>query len=783
MSENCPDEQRSPAAAPAPSAERLRGGGLWRVALSAGAVLGLVAASECLFFATKPSVLLGLSWTERVGAPLRLVLASALAGIAALLPFVLLASLAPSASRYASAIGRVLPATAVAVLVMLLVDNFTITLFGFGIPNAGGAVRIAYAAAFVGLLARIWWRLPGASIPRSPAGARKAVVLLGLVSAAGLVALVALSEAGGEPPRLAAPVRASGPLPNVVLLGADGLDASRTSLHGYARDTTPFLRELSESSVVFERAFSNSGQTTGSLTSLLTGKHPATTRVQYPPDVLRGRDAFEHLPGILRRNGYRCFDAGVRGYADPLELRILGGFDVVAGTTVAMLEPGPRVRAVLGESGSHLLALSWARIAERLAHIFLGRRMPDPFAQVTSGLSSQESDTERASRLLEFSRSTSEPFFAHVHFLGTHGPTFHPAKRTFSAGKEQDRAFHPDFLDDATLEFDQRVRDFLADLRERGLLDRTLVVVYSDHGREYRVHAPVPLLFRLPGGQRRERVPGTVQLVDVAPTILEVAGIPVPEWMEGVPLLRTAPGPCRYVLSTSLGGRLVEQPDGSTRVEFSPPWFSLGRLELLGPGARWVLDAAHSREVRPGEMDPSVAAPSDGGARCCPPSIEEAAAVFAAALRRGGYPVRHVDPGFSRGEAARIAACLSGATSAARGPSGFPDVPASHPLHVAIEAAVASGLMDGLPGGRFGPDEPLSREEAAVVAGRLRLGAHNRGEPATGAVFRDVGRDRPGAAWIELLEKERGGTGCAAGRFCPDDPVSPATFRDWSARR
>ena len=100
----------------------------------------------------------------------------------------------------------------------------------------------------------------------------------------------------------------------------------------------------------------------------------------------------------------------------------------------------------------------------------------------------------------------------------------------------------------------------LEDLRRLGLEDRTLVVLTSDHGEEFGDHdrtrfydahcqtvyeelIRVPLVVRLPGTTPAGHVVDTpVELVDVAPTILDFLGVPTPPAMEGRSLRGLATG-------------------------------------------------------------------------------------------------------------------------------------------------------------------------------------------------------------------------------------------------
>ncbi|MCB1056648.1 MAG: sulfatase-like hydrolase/transferase, partial [Acidobacteria bacterium] len=101
---------------------------------------------------------------------------------------------------------------------------------------------------------------------------------------------------------------------------------------------------------------------------------------------------------------------------------------------------------------------------------------------------------------------------------------------------------------------DHWVGELLATLAATGVDQGTLVVVVADHGEclgkgTYFEHGTcldqgavhVPLLLRLPGKARTGVVDGAVELLDLAPTMLEVAGLPVPAAFAGRSLLAPRP--------------------------------------------------------------------------------------------------------------------------------------------------------------------------------------------------------------------------------------------------
>ena len=90
----------------------------------------------------------------------------------------------------------------------------------------------------------------------------------------------------------------------------------------------------------------------------------------------------------------------------------------------------------------------------------------------------------------------------------------------------------------------------MALLERRGLWENTLVILTSDHGdmagdynlmekgNFYEEVTRVPLIVAPPGGCAAKRIPGLVETIDIAPTILDYAGVPVPPQMAQAASLR-----------------------------------------------------------------------------------------------------------------------------------------------------------------------------------------------------------------------------------------------------
>lgn len=666
---------------------------------------------EWLFFATKPSFLTTLRPADRLlvaGTAAFPLLAAALAlgGLLGLGAVLASGPAGPERERRLArrlAAGRLVPAACLALTALLLLDNFTHTLFRFGLETFAGPVRHLYALALAGLVVACYRLVRGwqAALARSR-GARLGVLAsAGAVLAFSAAALVVQREpvrplaasdlAAAAPashrlapapaarqvtagpgmrqvmpapaarqmmpapsarqvtagpaarqaaaaPAPAEVARASAaapampaPRPNILVIGGDGVDAAHLSLYGYRRETTPFLDRLAGEALVCDRAFPNAANTGGAVVSLLSGRLPIDTGVLYPPDVLRGQAAYLHLPAILRRLGYRTAEVSVRWYADGVDLNMRDAFDE-ANSRLVGSPRADRLLAELGGSGGYFLARMGERARERLVHIATRRPWPDPYGEVTTHREMSRRDAERVGQLLAFADASPEPWFAHVHLLGTHGGRFFPQRRRFSAGRDQSEDWMADFYDDAILELDRNLERAFGALAARGLLERTVVVVYSDHDMGYATSRRTPLLFRFPGGRPAGRLAAAAQNLDVAPTLLDYLGIAQPRWMTGRSLLAPDLDSCRWLVSAASNDRFHVQ-QGLWWVSVPrPPFYTLGTLSVTAGDRHFALDLATGRfRSIPTDLPPEAAG------RCPTPDPETVRAFLLDRLRAAGY--------------------------------------------------------------------------------------------------------------------------------------------------
>jgi arylsulfatase A-like enzyme len=604
--------------------------------MAGAAAAGFYVLMEWAFFATKPSFMSVLGGWERVRilllAPLPLVLAVA-AGCAALAAAEMVF---PKARGAWVRIGALGPGFVLGAAFLLLLDNFTYSLFGVGVQTAEGAWRFGYLAVFFVFWACGWnlamGMVRGVLAWRRPARTAGGWALALVVVWGGLLATGVQRDGpeGGDG-------EAEDGWPNILLLASDGLDAERMSLYGRERDTTPFIRSFAEGrALVCENAFANAVNSGSSVASMLTGKLPTSLRMYYPPEILTGRNAYEHLPGILRQRGYETIDISARHFADAYDLNMRHAFHEANGRAEARVGWIAAAEAWLGPATGYFLESTWDRVRDRLWHAAGVREFESEYERLAGEAAGMTQDDEpRIERLQRlWAEPRARPFFAHVHLLETHGPFFPIRDPVFSAGREQAEAFEDDFYDDALRQFDAAFERIIGSLEAAGELENTVVVLTSDHGMGWN-RTRIPLVFWFPEGAHAGRLRANVQLLDIAPTLLDYLEIDIPDWMEGVSLRDGEPPADRPVFSTAVAPELVETRRWALDLSrLKPPFYSLGLL------AAAVGDRIYELDLATGELSAESVAghtqPLEDGRE---PDDDAAREMLLRHLEEKGYPV------------------------------------------------------------------------------------------------------------------------------------------------
>lgn len=358
---------------------------------------------------------------------------------------------------------------------------------------------------------------------------------------------------------------------NFILISIDTLRADHLPWHGYRRNTAPRLAQnLAPHATIFDQCVAPASTTGPSHMTLFTSLQPL-------------------VHGIRRAAGSRQIPPAVRTLAQVLRA---GGL-----VTGAVTENGPL--------GIH-------KGFGRGFDTFRENKAP----KIRTAFSGRVAATlESARAWLE--RHADRRFFLFLHTYEPHTPYIAPGiyNQVFAGDPDSprfDRVPHGEKPIDYDREIryaDDEIAEFLFWLAERGLLDDTILILTSDHGEAfmehgYRFHGAtlyeeilrVPLLVSGPGVVPG-RVPVPVGLIDLMPTILELAGLPPSRQALGrslVPWLRAEevdpdPWMSRAIYSEAWQTRAAT----SKRVRVRQPTFAVrrGHRKLIryldGPGHRY----------------------------------------------------------------------------------------------------------------------------------------------------------------------------------------------------
>ncbi len=545
--------------------------------------------SEWIFIFTRPSFLKTVPFIEKMQAlsttSALLVLAGVLAVMLILIPWYLVRN--SIARRVIAAVALLVPTLILTALLLLLVDNFTYTVFRFGIVSTKEAWRTVYAVILVLVALYLYTRLADLGNlltnffnrlnPRARLIVFAAILLL---ASLGVLLPANLSQVKNE--TLAQRTASSrNQLPDILLITVDGVNAEYTSVYGGERDTTPFLRELAGESLVGRNHFANAQGTIGSLTSLLSAKNPADTRVIYSSDMLRATDAYLHLPGILKSYGYYTAQFSNAVYADAYKTNFQNAFDEANGRSMSE-HPVNRLLTSLYPGVTSIFQQEVIeRITDRLAHLFYIRDMANPYQQVTEAPAKFD-DQEKIEKAISLLEGKREPVFIHLHWMGTHGPNFFPDQQVFSAGlNSEDQGSNKQlFYYDSILEFDREISELYQYLLEHNRLEHTILIVTSDHSQKW-TNSRLPLIVHFPENEHAGEIPNNTENIDIAPTLLDYLGINQPDWMRGQSLVKA--GYQSHPIFTAKIPKSSKDP-ATGKVEYpesKAPFFQFGRISVV----------------------------------------------------------------------------------------------------------------------------------------------------------------------------------------------------------
>jgi arylsulfatase A-like enzyme len=332
----------------------------------------------------------------------------------------------------------------------------------------------------------------------------------------------------------------------VVLLVVDTLRADRLSSYGYSGHETPHIDALAARGTRFTRAHSVASWTVPSMGALLTARHPRQLGLVEreskspvgPFEVREHRSltlppATPHLAESLRAAGFRT-----AAFVDQPMLSPARGFGRGFEQFFGVVARG-EVGAFQGEGEDGVP--DWS---------------VTPYAF--------ENDVALVARFREWLAGSESPAFAWVHLLTPHAPytPVAPFAPSPAAGPMTAAAY-----DGEVRAVDALVGQTLDAIDQSFGLDRTLVVLTSDHGESFGEHGDighgqslhaevtrVPLILAGPGVPAGAAVETTVRLLDVAPTVLALAGSDAAATFPGLSLvpLFSAPAEDREVYAEAM---------------------------------------------------------------------------------------------------------------------------------------------------------------------------------------------------------------------------------------
>lgn len=560
-------------------------------------VLALIG-MEWLFTITKPSFLSLFPLNEKLAVlPVSVIFLTAVL-ILLSIPLVLLAVATKRNKKIAAFLISIIPAFIFACLGILLVDNFTYTLFKIGIVSSSGIGRVGYLLGFVflfGYLIRTIqvhthkaltreWQLKYTWFP--------IVFTISTIILSGLIFLPFVFNLSSISTNSLTNNNEES-LPNIILLTPDGVNASNLSIYGYERRTTPFLDSIKGQLLISDNHFTVSGNTSGSITSILTSKLPTTTRVLYPPDLLRGADTIEHLPAILRENGYYVAQFGVQHFVDAVALNFQNGFNEVNGASMESYGLAYQISHKFPSNSKLFLQEVESRLVDRLGHIFFIKAMENTYVQITQ-TQKGFSDLDKINQAVSLISGHKEPVFAHVHLMGTHGSKFYPTTIKFSEGIDRatQEPWDQDLYDDALVDFDSGVANLYEMLNEINELDNTFIIITSDHGQQFTTKKRLPLLILPTSSSPHLNNPEkNTQNIDIAPTILDMINVPKPVWMQGHSFFETQEIQAQIISTGTISMKLDEKQVWETDLEtLEPPFYQFDYISLIDCDRIYQLD-------------------------------------------------------------------------------------------------------------------------------------------------------------------------------------------------
>ncbi len=442
-----------------------------------------------------------------------------------------------------------------------VVSRFRVTrdVFGESLPIAsatGILVHLLLLGLAVALFIAVRRSLTRAAGSRgaTAAGLRWA---LGCVATAAVltVALNAVLAGGGDETFPSGTAQGA----NVILIIADTLRPDYTGPYGAQTVSTPALDRLAADGVVFDRTFAHSSWTRPSIATILTSLYAASHTVMHKTDLLP--EDVVTLAEAMQEGGYRT-----SGFVTNINVAPSFGFDQ-GFQEYSYLAPEFFFGAT--DSASKLSLYSGMRLIRE--RFLSSKKWVRNYYQ--------DAETVNSGALPWLDANARQPFFTLIHYMDPHDPYFEipyngvAVARVDTPNPDPSQSGRLEKLYASNIEYmDGFLARLFAELDDAGLYDDTVIAFTADHGEEFFEHGGwwhgttlyeeqihVPLIVKLPGNDKAgKRVGGLSGLIDVAPTLLGVAGVPVPPTYQGRDLFGQGQSPKALYAEEDHEGNVLE---------------------------------------------------------------------------------------------------------------------------------------------------------------------------------------------------------------------------------
>jgi arylsulfatase A-like enzyme len=322
---------------------------------------------------------------------------------------------------------------------------------------------------------------------------------------------------------------------NVLLITIDTLRADHLGYHGYQRNTSPFIDSMAKKSCVFLDVTVQSPKTTPSIASMITSKYVDCIGVKTNWGILPGR--FLTIPEVMKKH-----ELATVAYTTNANLTAKNG--IAQGFDEFTFFPG--AAAQVTEKTIKRLARGFDK------KFFLWLHYIDPHGPYTppAPYNTMFVNDEFYNPSLKVNLDYTPMKGLNKNYVLGAVP-FYQQEAFKGNPKRNELAFYISQYDGEIRYLDEEIKKLVNYMDEKGLLENTIVVFTADHGEglgehnyffehgwfAYQDQISVPLFIYIPNAKKCMKIREPVELLDLAPTLLELLKIPVPEDFQGKSLL------------------------------------------------------------------------------------------------------------------------------------------------------------------------------------------------------------------------------------------------------